>query len=231
MRGRRTGTRARAGYRTARRTSRRRRSDGRSSYRSPPAEPTALAAVVEDRLDVVAVRVEARTRRSSRGGSAAVLREQRGAAPHPRPSVGGSPEWVLTEDVSRPNAPVASTRPLGDRSDALRPVAALAAAAPAPVCQARAPPGNAYRAGSSWAARARHHSVTAPSTSHLERPAADVPSDTARAIDEVWKPIAADQLERRNAGLPLAHRLVQTPHVSSRSGRALGPISGLLVDG
>ena len=66
---------------------------------------------------------------------------------------------------------------------------------------------------------------------HLERPAADIPSDTTQAIDELWKPIAAAQLERRNAGLPLAHRLVRLPHISSRSGRALGPISGLLVDG
>jgi phosphatidylserine/phosphatidylglycerophosphate/cardiolipin synthase-like enzyme len=66
---------------------------------------------------------------------------------------------------------------------------------------------------------------------HLERPASDIPSDTTQAIDEIWKPITAEQLERRNAGRNLTHRLVRLPHVSKRSGRALGPISGLLVDG
>ena len=49
-------------------------------------------------------------------------------------------------------------------------------------------------------------------------------------IDELWKPISAEQLERRNAGQPLTHRLVRLPNVSKRSGRALGPLSGLLVD-
>ncbi len=66
---------------------------------------------------------------------------------------------------------------------------------------------------------------------HLERPSSDLPSDTTQAIDELWKPISAEQLERRDAGLPLTHRLVRLPHLSSRSGRALGPISGLFVDG
>ena len=66
---------------------------------------------------------------------------------------------------------------------------------------------------------------------HLERPAADIPSDPTRAVDEVWAPIAAEQLKRRDAGLPLTHRLVRLPHLSSRSSRALGPINGLLVDG
>ena len=58
MRGRSSGTRARAGYRTAGRTSRRPRCRARSSCRSPPAEPTALASIVEDRFDIVAARVE-----------------------------------------------------------------------------------------------------------------------------------------------------------------------------
>jgi phosphatidylserine/phosphatidylglycerophosphate/cardiolipin synthase-like enzyme len=66
---------------------------------------------------------------------------------------------------------------------------------------------------------------------HLERPVGDIPADTTRAIDKLWTPISAEQLERREEGLPLTHRLVRLPHLSSRSSRALGPISGLLVDG
>jgi phosphatidylserine/phosphatidylglycerophosphate/cardiolipin synthase-like enzyme len=66
---------------------------------------------------------------------------------------------------------------------------------------------------------------------HLELPAADIPADPAQAIEELWKPISAEQLRRRDAGLGLTHRLVRLPNVSRRSGRALGPISGLLVDG
>jgi hypothetical protein len=51
------------------------------------------------------------------------------------------------------------------------------------------------------------------------------------AIDELWKPISAEQLDRRTSGQPLTHRLVRLPNVSRRSGRAFGPLSGLLVDG
>ena len=50
-------------------------------------------------------------------------------------------------------------------------------------------------------------------------------------IDRLWKPIAEEQLARRRAGEPLTHRLVRLPHVSRRSGRLLGPLQGLLVDG
>jgi phosphatidylserine/phosphatidylglycerophosphate/cardiolipin synthase-like enzyme len=66
---------------------------------------------------------------------------------------------------------------------------------------------------------------------HLELPVADIPADTTKAIDEIWKPLSAEQLQRRNQGQPLTHRLVRLPNVSRRSGRALGPLSGLLVDG
>ena len=65
---------------------------------------------------------------------------------------------------------------------------------------------------------------------HLELPADQIPADPTRAIDELWKPISADQLERRTHDQPLTHRLVRLPNVSRRSGRALGPMSGLLVD-
>ena len=66
---------------------------------------------------------------------------------------------------------------------------------------------------------------------HLEQSTDAIPADPKTAIDELWKPISAEQLRRREAGLPLTHRLVRLPNVSSRSGRALGPLSSLLVDG
>jgi phosphatidylserine/phosphatidylglycerophosphate/cardiolipin synthase-like enzyme len=66
---------------------------------------------------------------------------------------------------------------------------------------------------------------------HLECEPDRIPADTTVAIDELWKPISQDQLDRRNAGGALTHRLVRLPNVSRRSGRALGPISGLFVDG
>jgi phosphatidylserine/phosphatidylglycerophosphate/cardiolipin synthase-like enzyme len=66
---------------------------------------------------------------------------------------------------------------------------------------------------------------------HLELPSEEIPSDPIRAIDDLWKPISRDQLERRHAGEPLTHRLVRLPNMSRRSGRALGPLTGLLVDG
>jgi len=66
---------------------------------------------------------------------------------------------------------------------------------------------------------------------HLELPEKQIPGDPVEAIDEVWKPISKEQLERRTAGRPLTHRLVRLPNVSRRSARALGPVSGLLVDG
>ena len=66
---------------------------------------------------------------------------------------------------------------------------------------------------------------------HLELTDEELPDDPIEAIDELWKPISKEQLERRLDGRPLTHRLVRLPHVSRRSSRALGPISGLLVDG
>jgi phosphatidylserine/phosphatidylglycerophosphate/cardiolipin synthase-like enzyme len=66
---------------------------------------------------------------------------------------------------------------------------------------------------------------------HLELATNEIPNDPIRAIDELWKPISKEQLERRTTGLPLTHRLVRLPHVSRRSSRILGPINGILVDG
>jgi len=66
---------------------------------------------------------------------------------------------------------------------------------------------------------------------HLELPADQIPADPIRAIDELWKPIGKERLERRSSGRPLTHRLVRLPHVSRRARRILGPINGIVVDG
>ena len=44
---------------------------------------------------------------------------------------------------------------------------------------------------------------------HLERD--DVDGDPARIVDEHWRPIATEQLERRRRGEPLTHHLVELP--------------------
>jgi phosphatidylserine/phosphatidylglycerophosphate/cardiolipin synthase-like enzyme len=66
---------------------------------------------------------------------------------------------------------------------------------------------------------------------HLELPPDQIPDDPIRAIDELWKPISKEQLERRMNGRPLTHRLVRLPQVSRRTRRMLGPINGMVVDG
>ena len=66
---------------------------------------------------------------------------------------------------------------------------------------------------------------------HLELPSKKLAGDPAQVIDDYWKPISKEQLERRQAGQPQTHRLVRLPHVSKRSERLLGPIQGLLLDG
>ena len=66
---------------------------------------------------------------------------------------------------------------------------------------------------------------------HLELPSEQVAGEPAQVIDDFWKPISKEQLERRQAGQPLTHRLVRLPHVSRRSERLLGPVQGLLLDG
>jgi phosphatidylserine/phosphatidylglycerophosphate/cardiolipin synthase-like enzyme len=64
---------------------------------------------------------------------------------------------------------------------------------------------------------------------HLERD--DVSGDPARIIDEHWRPIATEQLERRRRGEPMTHHLVELEGVSRRSRRLLGPLDALVVDG
>jgi phosphatidylserine/phosphatidylglycerophosphate/cardiolipin synthase-like enzyme len=66
---------------------------------------------------------------------------------------------------------------------------------------------------------------------HLELPVDQVDHDPIDVIDNLWKPISCEQLERRNAGQSLTHRLVSLPHVSRRTSRLRGPLMGLVVDG
>jgi phosphatidylserine/phosphatidylglycerophosphate/cardiolipin synthase-like enzyme len=66
---------------------------------------------------------------------------------------------------------------------------------------------------------------------HLERSVEEVSGEPVRVIDQWWRPIAGEQLERRERGEPLTHRLLELPGVSRRSMALLGPLHGLLVDG
>jgi len=66
---------------------------------------------------------------------------------------------------------------------------------------------------------------------HLESTPAEVDGDPADVIDERWRPIAEEQLDRRRSGRPLTHRLMRLDHVSRRAARLLGPLQGLVVDG
>ena len=66
---------------------------------------------------------------------------------------------------------------------------------------------------------------------HLELPVSGVSGHPTAVIDELWRPLAEEQYLRRAAGEPMTHRLAKLPHVSRRSGRLLGPLQNLLVDG
>jgi phosphatidylserine/phosphatidylglycerophosphate/cardiolipin synthase-like enzyme len=66
---------------------------------------------------------------------------------------------------------------------------------------------------------------------HLELGEEAIRGDPEAVVDAHWRPIAEEQLTRRQAGQSLTHRLVELPHLSRRSERLLGPLQGLLVDG
>ena len=66
---------------------------------------------------------------------------------------------------------------------------------------------------------------------HLGRRIEDLQVEPAVAFDQFWKPVAEEQLRRREQDFPPTHHLVQLPHVSRRSASLLGPLGGLLVDG
>jgi hypothetical protein len=66
---------------------------------------------------------------------------------------------------------------------------------------------------------------------HLEKDESDISGAPATIFDEMWAPISQEQAERRDANLPMTHRLARLPHVSKRSARLKGPLQSLLVDG
>ncbi|MEO6859396.1 MAG: phospholipase D family protein [Solirubrobacteraceae bacterium] len=67
---------------------------------------------------------------------------------------------------------------------------------------------------------------------HLELTEDEVAASSPTSlIDERWRPIAAEQLRRMRSGANPTHRLLELPGVSRRSGRLLGPLSGLIDDG
>jgi len=67
---------------------------------------------------------------------------------------------------------------------------------------------------------------------HLELdPGTVAAGEPCALVDEHWRPIAAEQLERRERDQPPTHRLVALPGVSKRSRRILGPLQGLTDDG
>jgi phosphatidylserine/phosphatidylglycerophosphate/cardiolipin synthase-like enzyme len=66
---------------------------------------------------------------------------------------------------------------------------------------------------------------------HLERDGDEIAQrSTANLFDELWRPIATDQLHRIEQGQPLTHRLVRLPGVSRRRRRLLGPLQSHLYD-
>ena len=66
---------------------------------------------------------------------------------------------------------------------------------------------------------------------HLERDIDEIAGEPNTVIDELWRPIAAEQRERWDRGEPLTHGLVELPATSRRSKRLPGPSQALLVDG
>jgi phosphatidylserine/phosphatidylglycerophosphate/cardiolipin synthase-like enzyme len=66
---------------------------------------------------------------------------------------------------------------------------------------------------------------------HLEHDASDVAGDPAAVFDELWRPIALEQLERSRRGETRTHRLVELPPASRHMDRLLAPIDALVVDG
>jgi phosphatidylserine/phosphatidylglycerophosphate/cardiolipin synthase-like enzyme len=67
---------------------------------------------------------------------------------------------------------------------------------------------------------------------HLELTLPEVEGiDPTTLVDERWRPIAGEQLRRRETGLRPSHRLIALPGVSKRSRRLLGPLQELVDDG
>jgi phosphatidylserine/phosphatidylglycerophosphate/cardiolipin synthase-like enzyme len=56
-------------------------------------------------------------------------------------------------------------------------------------------------------------------------------ADPVRLVDDRWRPVASEQLRRREAGMPATHRLIALPGVSRRAARLLGPLQEIVDDG
>jgi len=54
-------------------------------------------------------------------------------------------------------------------------------------------------------------------------------ADPVRIVDEHWRPVADEQLERERQRLPLTARVVRLPPASRRASRVIGPLQGLLL--
>jgi phosphatidylserine/phosphatidylglycerophosphate/cardiolipin synthase-like enzyme len=65
---------------------------------------------------------------------------------------------------------------------------------------------------------------------HLECDVADVSGDPAAVVDERWRPIAREQLERSRRGDLRTHRLIELPPASRHVDRLLAPLDALVVD-
>jgi phosphatidylserine/phosphatidylglycerophosphate/cardiolipin synthase-like enzyme len=66
---------------------------------------------------------------------------------------------------------------------------------------------------------------------HLDVDRAAVDRPAAAVVDELWRPIAREQLERVRRGEHRTHRLLELPGGSRRYERLLGPLDSILVDG
>ena len=66
---------------------------------------------------------------------------------------------------------------------------------------------------------------------HLGCEPGEVDGDPAAIVDERWRPLAEEQLARRERGERTTHRLLLLPHVSRRAKGVLGPLNGFFVDG
>jgi phosphatidylserine/phosphatidylglycerophosphate/cardiolipin synthase-like enzyme len=64
---------------------------------------------------------------------------------------------------------------------------------------------------------------------HLET--SDVDGDPTHVVDELWRPIAKEQLDNLENGRPLTHRLVMLPGVSRRTRRITGAVKSRVYDG
>ena len=66
---------------------------------------------------------------------------------------------------------------------------------------------------------------------HLDCDAAELEGDPAEIVDERWRPVAEEQLARRDRDEPATEKLMLLPRVSRRAKGALGPLNSFLVDG